>query len=253
MASPPRRHASKSPGREQQRRQRDGRGNQHRRSAPPRRRWPAKFRDTGRSRSARIDVAPQALQIRAQVRGVLIAKRAVLLQRPVDDCRRAAPARRDSPAPEPPVRGSGSRRESCQTSSRQTPGAPSPSRRARCQARRCPSERRGPRLAPAPATCTPRCRRWCPGSSDVQRRARRRVGAGPPHGPRLASPKSSNLAAPRSFTKMLAGLMSRCTIPSWCAAASASAISMPNSRSLIDGQRPCPRCAGRAALPPGTP
>ena len=42
----------------------------------------------------------------------------------------------------------------------------------------------------------------------------------------FASPKSSILACPRSVTKILAGLMSRCTMPLECAASSASAISI---------------------------
>ena len=40
----------------------------------------------------------------------------------------------------------------------------------------------------------------------------------------LASPKSSTLACAREVTKMLAGLMSRCRMPSECAVSSASAI-----------------------------
>ena len=45
----------------------------------------------------------------------------------------------------------------------------------------------------------------------------------------LASPKSRTLAWPRLVTKMFAGLMSRCTMPSACAASSASAISIARS------------------------
>ena len=47
-----------------------------------------------------------------------------------------------------------------------------------------------------------------------------------PVGVTLASPKSRILAWPRLVTKMFAGLMSRWTMPSACAASSASAISM---------------------------
>ena len=46
----------------------------------------------------------------------------------------------------------------------------------------------------------------------------------------FASPKSRILAWPRLVTKMLAGLMSRWTMPSACAASSASAISMASGR-----------------------
>src|SRR5271154_3288368 len=46
----------------------------------------------------------------------------------------------------------------------------------------------------------------------------------------FARPKSSSLACPRLVTKMLAGLMSRWTIPSPCAASSASAISIARLR-----------------------
>ena len=53
----------------------------------------------------------------------------------------------------------------------------------------------------------------------------------------FARPKSRILAWPRSVTKMLAGLMSRCTIPSACAASSASAISIPSPVNL-DLDRP---------------
>ena len=48
----------------------------------------------------------------------------------------------------------------------------------------------------------------------------------------LARPKSRILAWPRLVTKMLAGLMSRCTMPSAWAASSASAISMANESSV---------------------
>ena len=39
----------------------------------------------------------------------------------------------------------------------------------------------------------------------------------------LANPKSRIFTCPRFVTKMFAGLMSRCTMPSLCAASSASA------------------------------
>ena len=45
----------------------------------------------------------------------------------------------------------------------------------------------------------------------------------------VARPKSRILACPREVTKMLAGLMSRWTMPFECAASSASAISMAMS------------------------
>ena len=60
----------------------------------------------------------------------------------------------------------------------------------------------------------------------------------------LASPKSRILACPRLVTKMLAGLMSRWTMPSACAASSASAISMAERQQRLDLQRP----AGDAVL-----
>jgi hypothetical protein len=47
----------------------------------------------------------------------------------------------------------------------------------------------------------------------------------------LASPKSRIFACPRSVTKMFAGLMSRWIMPLACAASSASATSMPISKS----------------------
>ena len=51
-------------------------------------------------------------------------------------------------------------------------------------------------------------------------------------GATFAKPKSRILACPRLVTKMLAGLMSRWTIPSACAASSASAISMASDRMI---------------------
>ena len=59
----------------------------------------------------------------------------------------------------------------------------------------------------------------------------------------LASPKSRTLACPRLVTKMFAGLMSRCTIPSACAASSASAISIDSGKMLSSSiARPAIRC-----------
>ena len=54
----------------------------------------------------------------------------------------------------------------------------------------------------------------------------------------FASPKSRILACPRLVTKMLAGLMSRWTMPSAWAASSASAISMASDSSSLGLQRP---------------
>ena len=54
----------------------------------------------------------------------------------------------------------------------------------------------------------------------------------------LASPKSRILACPRLVTKMLAGLMSRWTMPSAWAASSASAISMASDRISSGFHRP---------------
>ena len=48
----------------------------------------------------------------------------------------------------------------------------------------------------------------------------------------FARPKSRILAWPRRVTKMLAGLMSRCTMPRACAASSASATSMPMEQNV---------------------
>ena len=53
----------------------------------------------------------------------------------------------------------------------------------------------------------------------------------------FANPKSRILAWPRLVTKMFAGLMSRWTIPSACAASSASAISMASERINFGFQR----------------
>ena len=63
-------------------------------------------------------------------------------------------------------------------------------------------------------------------------------------GATFASPKSRILAWPRLVTKMLAGLMSRWTMPSAWAASSASAISMASDRIMLGFQRP----AGDAML-----
>ena len=54
----------------------------------------------------------------------------------------------------------------------------------------------------------------------------------------FASPKSRILACPRLVTKMFAGLMSRWTMPSACAASSASAISMASDRIRFHLHRP---------------
>ena len=59
-----------------------------------------------------------------------------------------------------------------------------------------------------------------------------------PTGVTFASPKSRILAWPRLVTKMLAGLMSRWTMPSAWAASSASAISMARASRRLDLQRP---------------
>ena len=53
----------------------------------------------------------------------------------------------------------------------------------------------------------------------------------------FAKPKSRILACPRLVTKMFAGLMSRCTMPSACAASSASAISMAERQQRFSFQR----------------
>ena len=57
----------------------------------------------------------------------------------------------------------------------------------------------------------------------------------------LASPKSSSFAWPRSVTKMLAGLMSRWTMPFACAAASASAICDAHVEHFVYGRAACRR------------
>ena len=53
----------------------------------------------------------------------------------------------------------------------------------------------------------------------------------------FASPKSRILACPRLVTKMFAGLMSRWTMPSACAASSASAMSMAMAEKSFRFQR----------------
>ena len=53
----------------------------------------------------------------------------------------------------------------------------------------------------------------------------------------LARPKSRIFAWPRAVTKMLAGLMSRWTMPAVCAASSASAISMRERKQLVHFER----------------
>ncbi len=61
---------------------------------------------------------------------------------------------------------------------------------------------------------------------------------------RRASPKSSSFT-PDFVSMMLAGLRSRWTMPSACAAASASAISMAQLQGLLDRQRPAPQPRGQ--------
>ena len=59
----------------------------------------------------------------------------------------------------------------------------------------------------------------------------------------LANPKSRILAWPRLVTKIFAGLMSRWTMPSQCAASSASAISIPKPSTVSSSSgRPAIRC-----------
>ena len=98
---------------------------------------------------------------------------------------------------------------------------------------------------PARATCRRRCPSPCPGLVRCSRLtpvvtsclacrvtedlARGRV--------TFARPKSRILAWPRLVTKMLAGLMSRWTMPSLCAASSASAISMASAEQHLHFQR----------------
>lgn len=58
-----------------------------------------------------------------------------------------------------------------------------------------------------------------------------------------ASPKSESPTMPNRLTSMFAGLMSRCSTPEACAAASASASRMPMSRTCAAGIGPCLRSA----------
>ena len=85
-------------------------------------------------------------------------------------------------------------------------------------------------------SAAPRTRQW------FQRQHRLFVAASaamiPSSGPvSFANPKSSTLACPRVVTKIFAGLMSRCTMPSACAASSASAISMASRQQRFHLQR----------------
>ena len=111
------------------------------------------------------------------------------------------------------------------------PRSPFRTERPRRRTGRC--ARRVPWRGPAPATCRRRCRRLCPGLVRCSLRVRswRSWRRSPASLVTLASPKSRILACPRLVTKMLAGLMSRWTMPSAWAASSASAISMASARS----------------------
>ena len=106
----------------------------------------------------------------------------------------------------------------------------STSRRTRCPARKCPSAHRSSCLQPARATCTRESRRCVLPASPIG------SGASPPRledsSVALARPKSSTLTRPSSLTMTLAGLRSRCVIPCWCAAASASARGIAISKNL---------------------
>ena len=105
-----------------------------------------------------------------------------------------------------------------------------------------------PGRAPAPATCRRRCPIAIPGRvSSVAAVAcaasaavlgasraapRRRSGS-----ESLARPKSSTFSCPRAVTNRLAGLMSRCTMPRWCAASSALAICSARSTACVERDR----------------
>jgi hypothetical protein len=65
----------------------------------------------------------------------------------------------------------------------------------------------------------------------------------PPAAMMDASPKSDSPTMPKRFTRMFAGLMSRCSTPAWCAAASPSAIFIPMSRTCPAGMGPFLRSA----------
>ena len=69
----------------------------------------------------------------------------------------------------------------------------------------------------------------------------------------LASPKSMILIWPRVVTKMLAGLMSRCTTPSVCAASSASAICTRQIQQFFQRERLVRDLLAESAGPPDTP
>ena len=118
------------------------------------------------------------------------------------------------------------------------PGVRSPSRRARCRTRTGRFARREALHAPARETCRRSSRP--PRQGDVSASSvisvdRNEASAISPAWLRpwtvLARPKSRTLACPLSVTNMLAGLMSRCTIPLACAACNASAICTASRRS----------------------
>ena len=69
----------------------------------------------------------------------------------------------------------------------------------------------------------------------------------------FANPKSRILACPRLVTKILAGLMSRWTMPSAWAASSASAISIASRQQCLRLQRAGPRSCASASCRPETP
>ena len=106
--------------------------------------------------------------------------------------------------------------------------------------------------APAPATCTPPCPVACRDSSEVLLTAA--VGIAETSTPgamqelTLPRPKSRILACPRSVTKMLAGLMSRWTIPLAWAASRASAISIAKCEQSFQFHRP-PRMRCFSVMP----
>ena len=102
-----------------------------------------------------------------------------------------------------------------------------------------------PAPSPAPATCRGVCRATMPSRvSEASLDARADGSPAATVRRRRARPKSSSFT-PAFVSMMLAGFRSRCTTPRACAAASASAISMPNVQRLLNRQRPARQPRGQ--------
>ena len=208
-----------------------------------------------------IRVPLQPLQVGSHVRGVLVAQFAVFLQRLVDDVVPVRPARRDSAARAAVgARFRMASKMSAEVSPRNgsVPGRHLVQHRAegkqigaRIQFLALGLLRRhvGHRAQRRPGTGQVLLARSC----RLRVRCRNAGSTNCCSGVTFASPKSRILACPRLVTKMLAGLMSRWTMPSACAASSASAISMASESSVSISSGLAARCGASASRRPETP